>query len=71
MTDKRSHTRDNAGRCESCDAPDTLYQRQSTYPVYLGGGLGWGTMWLCDKCQAEALARDGGVRPVPGVTEPR
>ena len=47
MTKARSELGDNAGRCESCDRPETVHMRQTTIPVYLGGGLGWGTMWVC------------------------
>ena len=52
MTKARSELGDNAGRCESCDRPETVHMRQTTIPVYLGGGLGWGTMWVCPDCLA-------------------
>lgn len=41
---------DNGGRCESCDRPDSAYELQIGYPVLLGGGIGWGKMWLCPTC---------------------
>ena len=58
MTKAKSFLSDNGGRCESCDLPETQYQMQETYPVFLGGGLGWGTMWLCPKCLEEHKLRD-------------
>jgi len=58
---------DNAGRCESCNLPDTVYQMQMTYPVRLpapsGGGTVMGTMYLCPKCLKEHQERDAGKKP--------
>jgi hypothetical protein len=53
MTKAHSELGDNGGRCESCDLPETIHQSQSTIPVFLGGGLGCGTMWVCPKCLAK------------------
>ena len=52
---------DNAGRCESCNRPETEYQTQTGWPVELpayGGGKVMGTMWLCPACLEEKRARD-------------
>jgi hypothetical protein len=49
---------DNGGRCESCDDPETAGKPQTGHPVLLGGGLGWGKMWLCPKCLTEHQERD-------------
>lgn len=51
MTKAHSTIHDNGGRCESCDRPETVYMGQTTIPVYLAGGLGWGTMWVCPDCR--------------------
>lgn len=53
MTKRKSYINDNGGRCESCNRPESIYEVQRTWPVLLGGGLGWGTMWLCPKCYTE------------------
>lgn len=53
MTKAHSEPGDNGGRCEGCNRPETEFQTQVTWPVLLGGGLGWGTMWLCAACVAE------------------
>jgi hypothetical protein len=58
MTKKYSDLHDNNGLCESCNDPKTKYSGQTAYPVYLGGGLGLGTMWLCEKCLKEHQERD-------------
>ncbi len=50
MTKAHSEAGDNGGRCESCNELDTVFQRQSTVKIYMGGGLGRGTMWVCDRC---------------------
>jgi len=50
MTKAFSSLEDNCGLCELCDDPKTLHEQQQTFPVLLGGGLGWGTMWLCNEC---------------------
>lgn len=52
-----SHPEDNAGRCEGCNEPGSEYRTQVTAPVLLGGGIGWGTMWLCPKCVREYCER--------------
>ncbi len=48
MTKAHSEADDNGGRCEMCNRDDG--GRQSTMPVFLGGGLGQGTMWQCARC---------------------
>jgi hypoxanthine phosphoribosyltransferase len=53
MTKAHSDIGDNGGRCEKCDRPESVYELQRTHPVYLAGGLGWGTMWLCPSCYKE------------------
>lgn len=58
MTKKWSDMSDNNGLCESCNDPSTKNGPQSTYPVFLGGGLGWGTMWLCPVCLEKSKKRD-------------
>lgn len=58
MTKAHSEAADNGGRCESCNDPKTIKQTQTTYPVLLGGSLGWGTLWLCPKCLHEHEERD-------------
>jgi hypothetical protein len=50
MTKAFSSLDDNGGLCESCNDPETKHKVQRTHPVFLGGGLGWGTMWMCDAC---------------------
>jgi hypothetical protein len=55
MTKAKSQLHDNDGRCELCNEPATAQQTQTAYPVLLGAGLGWGTMWLCPACLAEKL----------------
>ena len=55
MTKAHSETDDNAGRCESCNELDTVFMRQSTVSLRLGGGLGRGTMWVCDACRVFVL----------------
>lgn len=50
MTKAHSRLQDNGGRCEVCDRPETAHMPQQTVPVFLGGGLGWGTMWACNEC---------------------
>ena len=54
MTKPYSMPDDNGGRCESCDDPATVYQKQNKYPVMLGGGMGMGTTWKCRKCAEQA-----------------
>ena len=58
MTEARSYVDNNGGLCESCNESATRDQAQQSYPVLLGGGMGWGTMWLCPKCLAEHRVRD-------------
>lgn len=58
MTKSHSTLGDNDGRCESCNQPETAHQTQTTYPILLGGGLGWGTLWLCPRCLDEHRERD-------------
>ena len=58
MTKAHSEVPDNGGRCSSCNLPESAYMSQSPVPVYLGGGLGWGTMWMCPACQAKRKERD-------------
>jgi len=53
MTKAHSELSDNGGRCESCNRPESQFEAQTTFRVFLGGGLGWGTMWLCDACYKE------------------
>lgn len=60
MTKAYSAIDDNDGRCESCDDLKTVGEIQVPYPVFLGGGVGWGTMWLCAKCVVEHSKRDEG-----------
>ncbi len=55
MTKAHSELGDNGGLCEGCNDPATEYQTQQAHPVLLaamglGGGPGWGTMWLCGRC---------------------
>ena len=50
MTKAYSQLGDNDGVCEGCNCPGTEYDVQTKYPVFLGGGMGWGTLWLCSKC---------------------
>jgi len=63
MTKAHSEPGDNRGLCESCNRPETEFQEQITYPVFLGGGMGWGTMWLCPECLKKHQERDAGMRP--------
>jgi hypothetical protein len=63
MTKAHSSLGDNDGRCESCNRPETAHQPQTTYPIRLGGGLGWGTLWLCPDCLDKHRARDRGTVP--------
>ena len=58
MTKPYSKPDDNRGRCECCNKPETEHQAQTAYPVMLGGGMGKGTMWLCDKCLRDHKLRD-------------
>lgn len=58
MTSARSEIDDNGGRCESCDRPESIHMAQTTYPVLLGGEIGWGTMWLCPDCLKKHKERD-------------
>jgi hypothetical protein len=58
MTKAYSKLYDNNGLCEGCNLPETARMPQRKCPVMLGGGLGMGTMWLCDTCRAAKLARD-------------
>ena len=58
MSHAKSYPDENAGRCEGCNREETVYQTQVTIPVLLGGGIGWGTMYLCPKCLAEHQERE-------------
>ena len=58
MTKAYSMPDDNGSRCESCNRPETIGMGQTTYPVYMGPEMGWGTMWLCDDCLFWNDARD-------------
>lgn len=58
MTKATSSLHDNGGRCEDCDDPETVYKPQTSFPVRLGGDLGWGTMWLCAACAERRRTRD-------------
>ena len=51
MTKAHSEAGDNNGNCELCQKADG--GRQSTVPVMLDGGLGMGTMWMCERCIEE------------------
>lgn len=50
MSNARSYLDENGGRCEGCSEPGSEYRTQTAAPVLLGGGIGWGTMYLCPKC---------------------
>jgi predicted ATPase len=52
MTNKNASLSDNNGICEGCGDPATKGRPQTSVPVYLAGGLGWGKLWLCDACRA-------------------
>jgi hypothetical protein len=63
VSERYAQVGDNAGRCESCNRPETEYQTQTAYPVKLGAGWGFGstcmgTMWLCPRCLKEHQERD-------------
>ena len=68
MTSLRSNTLDNGGRCESCNRPESKYETQQIYPVYLGGYAVpvRGTMWMSPKCLALVEERDKGLPPGKG-----
>ena len=53
MTKAYSELNDNGGCCERCNDPATINQVQTAHKIFLGGGLGWGTLWLCPKCAEE------------------
>lgn len=65
MTKAYSTQDDNNGRCESCDRPESVNEPQTTYPVMLGGGLGLGTMWLCQACRKSAEEQDAKRGTIP------
>lgn len=67
MTNKYSEAGDNNGLCELCSSIVTLFEKQQTYPVLLGGGIGWGTLWTCAGCRALLEERDRGLSPGKGV----
>lgn len=46
--------RDNDMRCEKCNQESTAL---SGVDVFCGGGIGWTTMFLCDKCYKEREQR--------------
>lgn len=61
MSQPEAKVGDNAGRCESCNLPETVGQTQQAYPVKLGGYGGepvLGSMWLCPACLSSHQARD-------------
>jgi len=58
MTKKKAELSDNNGFCERCNDPKTKGQPQSTIAVYLGGGLGWGKMWVCSECYEKHYFKD-------------
>jgi hypothetical protein len=58
VTKAHSELDDNDGRCERCNRPETKGLMQTAEPVYLVGGLGWGTMWLCNECLRERRERE-------------
>jgi len=60
MTSKHSSLHDNMGNCERCDQPKTV---QRAVPVLLGGGIGWGTMWMCDECIIATGRKPPSYRP--------
>lgn len=62
MTKRKSYGDDNGGRCESCDKPLDEYG-QTTVSVFLGGGLGWGTMWVCMECLEKRRAEGKSTGP--------
>ena len=66
MTKARSEIGDNNGLCKSCNAPATLYEQQATRRILLGWGLGWGTLWVCLKCQKRIDARFAVTGKYPG-----
>lgn len=57
MTKAYSSLDDNGFRCERCNKPETVHQGQAAVRVLLGGGLGWGTMWMCKACIIEREKR--------------
>jgi hypothetical protein len=58
MTKAKSGPFDNGMICESCNDPKTSGCPQTKYKVFLGGGLGWGDMWMCEACLEKAHKRD-------------
>jgi hypothetical protein len=68
MTSRHAKVNDNGGRCENCDRPETVHMPQTAYPVLMGGGIGWGTMWLCPECLAGKRARDAAKAVAKGAT---
>lgn len=62
MTKVRSELSDNDGKCELCNRTESRNEQQLAHPVLLGGGLGWGTMWLCYSCLRKKQA-DGTIDP--------
>jgi len=62
MSEAKARPEDNAGRCESCNRPESAYETQVPFPVLLGGGWGpgattMGSMWLCPRCLKEHQER--------------
>ena len=55
MTKAHSEVGDNNGLCELCDRGDG--GAQMAVPILLGGGMGWGTMWMCAQCRDKRKAR--------------
>jgi hypothetical protein len=58
VTKAKSGPFDNGMICESCNDPKTSGCPQTKYRLFLGGGLGWGDMWMCDACLEKAEQRD-------------
>jgi hypothetical protein len=65
MTDRRARLQDNDGKCERCDSNAP----QIAVPVLLGGGMGWGTMWMCQRCITETGRKAPDYMP-PNAQEP-
>ena len=69
MTKAHSEIGDNNGLCEACDDPVTVHERQETRQIFLAGGLGWGTLWVCPKCCERIDARFAATGKWPGESD--